>query len=898
MSSRPPIDGSTPRPRPIEVAIVGNDALVAALPARPVQLSHAIHAMGYDFAVPVSWGEEIVAEHALRALNARRQAPAIFCACARMRERLLASGSELAAHIVAFVSPAVAAARYVRALQPTVRMRVTYIGSCDTGGDAAINATLAPDDLLRRLAERGISAVRQPAVFDSVIPPDRRRFYSLPGGCPAPTALASHAPEWHQVTVDDEAFATSLAELLLEGARAVIDLTPRLGCPCCAALGSAARDEREGHRPTLLGELEPPRSNAPVLDHDIDVAVDAPPLRRGRTLPAESVARDVLARERADNIEERAQSAAAPSTSRDAQIRDQQVRDRILREGASGERGVAALEPTQGAVTARPPAPTAAMSPSAAAPAGRPVEQGAVPAVAQESMTRDTTRRDERETPGVHRAAAHQHDVSGAESEREVPRMALPADVPPPRRIFGSLRLEGGHEGAARRRIAVTPPSVPVMPLRGGAAASLGSGSAAALRVPVAIPPHEPAEAPEITPAIGVRAIQAHPTPVEPPRAPVPILPIASSRTEGTTPPNESPVAKSAEPLKPARGRTVHDSFGVARRAARARSARLAAARLHRSPAEKSSAAGELQHVGQQRSPKDIETPLPTAVELSAPAPESVVQSSPAPLDIAAAALAADALVNASANEPVVHDIWVEAELQAKFADVIVRAKAEQGKASLDRPPADAALIGNAPLADELSRGVASPVAAGGVSTAAGTIEVGEHELRDVAHGAFTPTTGSESADVESDPATIVEEVTTEGTLAPTPTTPADPATMVAAAQVVLPSESDDPPNESASTDAAADVDVSASVVVGMPLSQTPFSFPVESPRPGPRVIRGRGRPARAPIVTHTDRKREESEKRRSDEPHPMVTLAITVVAVIAVLIALALVLQRNPLAP
>src|SRR5690606_23192889 len=97
MSPRPPADTSA---RPYEVAIVGNDAVLAALPARPLQLAHAILACGYDLVVPVSWGEEVVAEHALRAISARGGAPAVFCACPTLRARLLASGSELAPFLI------------------------------------------------------------------------------------------------------------------------------------------------------------------------------------------------------------------------------------------------------------------------------------------------------------------------------------------------------------------------------------------------------------------------------------------------------------------------------------------------------------------------------------------------------------------------------------------------------------------------------------------------------------------------------------------------------------------------------------------------------------------------------------------------------------------------------
>lgn len=272
MSPRPTVD--TP-PRPLEVAIVGNDAVLAALPARPMQLAHAVLACGYDLVVPVSWGEEVVAEHALRAISARGSAPAIFCACPSLRGRLLSAGNELAPYLISVVAPSVATARYLRALDPHVPMRISMIGGCPSGRDAAIDTRIDAHDFLRLLVNRGISLTRQPAVFDSVIPPDRRRFFSLPGGCPAPKALETRAPDRRLVTITDDAFSTELAELLLGGENVLVDLSPRLGCTCCG--GPATGDHWGPSGREEIIQLEPPRALSPILDLDVEVPVDVAP---------------------------------------------------------------------------------------------------------------------------------------------------------------------------------------------------------------------------------------------------------------------------------------------------------------------------------------------------------------------------------------------------------------------------------------------------------------------------------------------------------------------------------------------------------------------------------------------------------------------------------------------
>lgn len=271
MSPRPPADAPA---RPYEVAIVGNDAVLAALPARPLQLAHAILACGYDLVVPVSWGEEVVAEEALRTVSARGGAPAVFCACPTLRARLLASGSELAPFLLSLVAPSVATARYLRALQPEAPLRITLIGGCPDARDPSIDLRVAPRDFLRLLAERGIALDRQPELFESVVPPDRRRHYSLPGGCPTPRALESRAPGCRLATITEDAFPSELAELLLGSENVLIDLSSRLGCACCGGFGGREHRGPAGREEIL--RQEPPRSPAPVIDHDVVVACQHP----------------------------------------------------------------------------------------------------------------------------------------------------------------------------------------------------------------------------------------------------------------------------------------------------------------------------------------------------------------------------------------------------------------------------------------------------------------------------------------------------------------------------------------------------------------------------------------------------------------------------------------------
>jgi hypothetical protein len=257
------------------IAIVGNDAFLAAAPATPIQLAHACLASGFDIAIPGSWGDELIAAEVLRQLPSRDDEPAVMCSCPHVASRVLAAGSDLAAFLISLVSPPVAAARYVRALYEGRPIHVTYIGACPSADDPSIDARLTPDEFLVMLAERNISLATQPQVFDSVVPPDRRRWCSLPGGLPVSQLVAHESPGRSVVDIRTGDFSTELAQSLVAGESVLIDLAPRLACPCSGArAGIPAERAREA-----VMDLEPPRASAPIIEPEVSVSLS-------RALPA------------------------------------------------------------------------------------------------------------------------------------------------------------------------------------------------------------------------------------------------------------------------------------------------------------------------------------------------------------------------------------------------------------------------------------------------------------------------------------------------------------------------------------------------------------------------------------------------------------------------------------
>lgn len=250
------------------VALLGNDAVLAARPATPVQLAHACLQAGYQAAIPASWGDELVATECERQLTSRGRAPAIQCSCPYVAARLLASGGELTPFLVALVPPPVAAARYLRLRYGAASVHITYVGECPGAVDESIDARFSPADFLDALARLGIHPARQPLVFDSVIPPDRRRHVSLPGGLPSPERL------WQTqrrtvVELEGEGYLSELAQHLVAGECVLLDVAPRLACACSGAVaGTPAATARRS-----VMALEPPRAPHPPVDTSVDLQI-------------------------------------------------------------------------------------------------------------------------------------------------------------------------------------------------------------------------------------------------------------------------------------------------------------------------------------------------------------------------------------------------------------------------------------------------------------------------------------------------------------------------------------------------------------------------------------------------------------------------------------------------
>jgi hypothetical protein len=286
--------------------VLGTDAVLAAAPATPVQLAHACLAVGYAAVIPASWGDELIAAHVIREARAA-DTPRLQCSCPLVESRLAANGASIAPLTIATVAPPVATALYLRARFAPVEIRVAFAGACPSGSHASIDEWLTPTDLAARLAERGIDLRAQPKEFDSVIPPDRRRFYSEPGGMPSRARLLEGDVRVDLAELGGGDLIVEVAQQLLRSGRALIDVAASHGCTCSGAAGLAGL---EYARARVL-EREPPRAPSPVLDHEVPVPLRAPTSQRPDTPPDSPVVPSPSRQSKANNASSDAESALA-----------------------------------------------------------------------------------------------------------------------------------------------------------------------------------------------------------------------------------------------------------------------------------------------------------------------------------------------------------------------------------------------------------------------------------------------------------------------------------------------------------------------------------------------------------------------------------------------------------
>jgi hypothetical protein len=252
------------------ILILGSDTVAAAHPATPAQLVHACHRWGFAAVVPASWGDELIATEVIRRCTDRPTRPVVQCSCPHVADRLGPHASILDDAVFWLVSPPVAVAKYLRSMDATREIHLTYAGDCPGAVDASIDERISPRDLLAALGARGIDPLAQPTVFEDIVPADRRRHASSPGGIPELHRLWEIAT-FRVAQPSAENLTVSVAQLLLTEDRLLIDCAADLGCVC--------RSTKDAGSETSLVRSPSPIISSAAIDLDRPAPVPAPAAR-------------------------------------------------------------------------------------------------------------------------------------------------------------------------------------------------------------------------------------------------------------------------------------------------------------------------------------------------------------------------------------------------------------------------------------------------------------------------------------------------------------------------------------------------------------------------------------------------------------------------------------------
>jgi hypothetical protein len=258
-------------PGDLALLVVGTDTLIEALPARPIQLANACGDLGFDLVLPLSWGDELVAEAVLQSLEFRGPVPALLCACPLVRQRLLAVGRELADSMVSLVAPPVALARQLRATMGDRIRSLSFVGHCPGAAPPDYDISYEPEELFALFRDRGIVVESQPDFFVDRVPADRSRFVSLPGGCPSPDILWKRCNERALIELESGVdLSVEIAQHLVSPHSVLVDAGPAVGCACAGVTPSTAGISAR----IAVTSLEPPRSATPVFTNSAKVALE------------------------------------------------------------------------------------------------------------------------------------------------------------------------------------------------------------------------------------------------------------------------------------------------------------------------------------------------------------------------------------------------------------------------------------------------------------------------------------------------------------------------------------------------------------------------------------------------------------------------------------------------
>ena len=248
------------------VLILSAEAAAHFYPATPEQVVNACYAAGFRMVNRGVIGDELVATEYLELWRDDSWGTLIRSTDPVVVDTVRRDYPELVPYLAPVTIPAVAEARYLRALLGE-KLEIVFAGVCPPAGRPELDAAITFRDLEQLFRLRGVNPVSQ-ADFFLRVPSERRRHLSTAGGLPIPML--------EEVPYSSKRFRKLRGLKELKGiARAVVENRLDLGfIDILSHEGwldhplSGPREELFWRR-SVVASTEPPRSRFPVVDQSV-----------------------------------------------------------------------------------------------------------------------------------------------------------------------------------------------------------------------------------------------------------------------------------------------------------------------------------------------------------------------------------------------------------------------------------------------------------------------------------------------------------------------------------------------------------------------------------------------------------------------------------------------------
>ncbi|MGD2136216.1 MAG: [Fe-Fe] hydrogenase large subunit C-terminal domain-containing protein, partial [Gemmatimonadales bacterium] len=251
------------------VLMLSVEAEVHFHPHAPEQVVNACYRAGFRTVYRGVVGDELVAEEYRRLFADPGWGTMIRSTCPVVVERIRHDYPELVPYLAPVATPVAVEAAYVRERLGR-EVPLVYAGVCLAEG-TVVDAAVTFQELEALLQRRGVALTEQPRHF-SRIPEVRQRHVSTAGGLPLPVLDGESQTSRRFRKVRGMGSLDVLARAVtVDGVDlGFVDLLPCEGCLDHPLLGPR---EELFRRRRMAAEAEPPRSQLPVVDPDVVVAV-------------------------------------------------------------------------------------------------------------------------------------------------------------------------------------------------------------------------------------------------------------------------------------------------------------------------------------------------------------------------------------------------------------------------------------------------------------------------------------------------------------------------------------------------------------------------------------------------------------------------------------------------